>query len=151
MRSRDATALEGAMTITRIIANRPLLGAVASIAYITGWLSLRCEMPSSFGWIGVPSGKNRETWRLEVRRAENAFTFSTGSSEAGADVAGALLRWDPLAGLVCRCQLPGVGHQLKSPSFPADVPQGTRTQGTGATYPANSRELGRMPPLTAGG
>ena len=29
------------MTITRIIANRLLLGAVVSIAYIMGWLSLR--------------------------------------------------------------------------------------------------------------
>ena len=39
------------MTITRIIANRPLLGAVVSITYITGWLLLRYERHCSFGWI----------------------------------------------------------------------------------------------------
>ena len=41
MRSRDATAPESAMIITRIIANRLLLGAVVSIAYVMGWLLLR--------------------------------------------------------------------------------------------------------------
>lgn len=129
MRSQDATALEGAMTITRIIANRALLGAVASIAYIMGWLSLRCEMPSSFGWIGVPSGKNRETWRLEVRREEDVFTFSTGSSEAGADVAGAPLRWDPLAGLVCRCPAARSWPPTEVPILPCRCAPGDQNPG----------------------
>lgn len=57
------------------------------------------------------------------------FTFSTGSSKAEQTLAGARS-----AGTSCwfglqvpSCREPG--HQLKSPSFPADVPQGPEPRG----------------------